>query len=384
MAKIKEGKGITLVALIITIIVLLILATVSIRLIINNGIISKNKQAVDIYVTEEEKEQIQLAYNEYQMKRILDNNAQLTLDSNIATIESKGINGWSIEFIKTKNKYNLSVDGKIDIINSGNENNYEDSNGLFSFYIDGTKYHAARKMNWKRWISSEYNINSFVLNENQICNSSGNKLRLNFDNDEIPYEYYIYCDELVSNKYSYTFSEYVGGASTKYTWDNYYISKVEDSNGNEVTGLNITQETDMTSKLKEKIEEFGWEATLSEERIYESVSNVGEFYDYNLDSEDEKIIPITINGYNDDYGKLTVTLECVQPFLKSEYPPYIAIYTFDDDLSEYATGSYEFNYESSIVQGNIDNNGKLIFELNEDIISKMKDAISIGFAILTR
>lgn len=57
----KDEKGITLVALVITIIVLLILATVSINLIINNGILDKAKLAVAKYSEGEELEQIKLA-----------------------------------------------------------------------------------------------------------------------------------------------------------------------------------------------------------------------------------------------------------------------------------------------------------------------------------
>ena len=67
--KTKEtnSKGITLVALIITIIILLVLATVSINLVINGGILDKSKSAVDKYSDEELMEQIKLAYQEYQI-----------------------------------------------------------------------------------------------------------------------------------------------------------------------------------------------------------------------------------------------------------------------------------------------------------------------------
>lgn len=57
---IKNQKGITLVALIITVIVLLILATVSISLVINSGIISKAEYATDLYAIEQLKEQLYL------------------------------------------------------------------------------------------------------------------------------------------------------------------------------------------------------------------------------------------------------------------------------------------------------------------------------------
>ena len=63
----RKEKGITLVALIITILVLLILAMVSISLVMNGGIIGKSKTAVDKYSQEEVQEQIKLAYSEWQM-----------------------------------------------------------------------------------------------------------------------------------------------------------------------------------------------------------------------------------------------------------------------------------------------------------------------------
>ena len=53
--------GITLVALIITVIILLILATVSIKLIMNEGIIGKAEKGTASYSSEEELEQIKLA-----------------------------------------------------------------------------------------------------------------------------------------------------------------------------------------------------------------------------------------------------------------------------------------------------------------------------------
>ena len=57
----KNKSAITLVALIITIIVLLILATVSISLVINNGVLDKAQHGIDKYSEEEELEQIKLA-----------------------------------------------------------------------------------------------------------------------------------------------------------------------------------------------------------------------------------------------------------------------------------------------------------------------------------
>ena len=58
-------------ALIITVIVLLILAMVSISLIINSGIITKSKTAVDKYSDEQISEQIGLAIQEYKMQQFV-------------------------------------------------------------------------------------------------------------------------------------------------------------------------------------------------------------------------------------------------------------------------------------------------------------------------
>ena len=90
--KTKEinSKGITLVALIITIIVLLILAMVSISLIMNGGIIGKSKSGVDQYSNEEIGEQIKLAYTEHQMSQYTDDQItfQQALDKVFGTNEA--------------------------------------------------------------------------------------------------------------------------------------------------------------------------------------------------------------------------------------------------------------------------------------------------------
>ena len=70
--KLKQTKGITLIALIITIIVLLILAVVSMRLVVNNGILGKAESGVNTYSESETEEKIKLAYSDYQMGKLTD------------------------------------------------------------------------------------------------------------------------------------------------------------------------------------------------------------------------------------------------------------------------------------------------------------------------
>ena len=69
--KLKETKGITLVALIITVIILLILAGVTISLVIGkNGLIAKSKESVEKYKEKEKEEQWQLEDFEAGMEEI--------------------------------------------------------------------------------------------------------------------------------------------------------------------------------------------------------------------------------------------------------------------------------------------------------------------------
>ena len=78
--KLRETKGITLVALIITIIILLILAGVTIGLVIGeNGLIAKSKQSANKYSDESEIERINMIVAEAQTKGYEEgNNGELT------------------------------------------------------------------------------------------------------------------------------------------------------------------------------------------------------------------------------------------------------------------------------------------------------------------
>ena len=117
MNKLKSKSGITLVALIITIIVLLILAMVSIRLVMNGGIIDKSKNAVDKYSNEEIMEQIKLAYQEYQMSQYTDNplTLQQAMDKafgeGVATVSGDATSGWTVT-VKGM-AYPLSANGTV-------------------------------------------------------------------------------------------------------------------------------------------------------------------------------------------------------------------------------------------------------------------------------
>ena len=68
---IKESKGITLIALVITIIILIILAGVSMNLLLgNNGILTKSIEGQELYQKAKHEEEIQFAIFEEETIRI--------------------------------------------------------------------------------------------------------------------------------------------------------------------------------------------------------------------------------------------------------------------------------------------------------------------------
>lgn len=109
-----ESKGITLVALVISIIVLLILSTVSINLIINNGILDKAKLAVDKYSEGEELEQIQLAVLSAQMNKRLTTESLNTELQKIFNNDNVVTEISDYYFYKASKSYRIYKDGKVE------------------------------------------------------------------------------------------------------------------------------------------------------------------------------------------------------------------------------------------------------------------------------
>ena len=120
---VKKEKGITLIALVITIIVLLILATVSISLVINNGILDKAKYGVDTLKSSEEQEKINIALSEYEMNKYLEGIESLkkyliSKFNGEAIIKRSNNQTLNITFINTGNSYIIS-DNDTSIIAAG-------------------------------------------------------------------------------------------------------------------------------------------------------------------------------------------------------------------------------------------------------------------------
>ena len=115
----KKQEGITLVALVITIIILLILAMVSIKIVMDGGLITKASDATIQHTIAAEKEKIQTGNAAYQMALANKENVTKPTIEEEATVTPKG-EDWSVTFTKTNNEYELKKDGTITLTKQGN------------------------------------------------------------------------------------------------------------------------------------------------------------------------------------------------------------------------------------------------------------------------
>ena len=123
-------QGITLIALIITIIVFLILAGVSIRLVINNGILGKSEKAVKAYSESETEEKVKLAYSDYKISKASQENytfeeALKDAGLNVKIISGSEHNGYEMQIELSNGEirtYNIEADGNVYITDTWKDN----------------------------------------------------------------------------------------------------------------------------------------------------------------------------------------------------------------------------------------------------------------------
>lgn len=127
----KDSQGITLIALVITIIVLLILAGISIASITGeNGVLTKANDAKEKSVEGEEKEQIKLAYNaaltekleKEDSSNVTEGELQGELDNLKAEATAQGTNPIKVTFSKTKHIYEVNNKGNVEVSPGSNTN----------------------------------------------------------------------------------------------------------------------------------------------------------------------------------------------------------------------------------------------------------------------
>ena len=121
----KSSKGITLIALVITIIVLLILAGVSIAMLTgDNGILTQASEAKDANIKGQEKEQIRLAMQSKKWRSMADNiertvtaeelQNQLIADgAKNVTVEAGENGNLVVKYADSKNQYTVNQNGEI-------------------------------------------------------------------------------------------------------------------------------------------------------------------------------------------------------------------------------------------------------------------------------
>ena len=118
LLKRNTQNGITLVALVITIIVLLILAMVSIKIAVDGGLTTKAADATKQHTIGAEKEAIQTGYAAYQVDLANKRTATLTIEG--AKEITQLTDGWNIMF-NTGNTYKLELNGTVTLNTKGTE-----------------------------------------------------------------------------------------------------------------------------------------------------------------------------------------------------------------------------------------------------------------------
>lgn len=129
-----KNKGITLIALVITIIILLILAGISIQAIINNNLIQNATTATEIYNKEQAKEKLIQTLNSLAISKYRDKNYN---DKEYIDNQIKK-DGMSIDSddIVTVNKYKFKIDReKLEIIEKAGKEELSDFEKLQSSYV---------------------------------------------------------------------------------------------------------------------------------------------------------------------------------------------------------------------------------------------------------
>ena len=185
-----SNKGITLIALVITIIVLLILAGVSIAMLTGeNGVLTKATEAKEQTEVAQEKEEIQMAYaasKANKVDQVADDVTASELQGELTKLNSLGTADDS-EGLKVSypNGHVYTIDqetGKI----TGTEEVEESS--LITFTINfydffgtltqETVCKAEEGMTWEEWVNSEYNNINCYIKDNYIY--TGNSIGHNY------------------------------------------------------------------------------------------------------------------------------------------------------------------------------------------------------------
>ena len=120
----KLNEGITLIALVVTIVILLILAGVSISMLAGeDGIITQSKKAKDATIIGEEMEQVKMAYDSAKIRMLEGDVTEEALREELddilgdrdkpdyekqTVVSSNGLNDFNVLFKKTEHNFNVN------------------------------------------------------------------------------------------------------------------------------------------------------------------------------------------------------------------------------------------------------------------------------------
>lgn len=259
MKKTKEMKGITLVALVITVIILLILATISIQTLTNTGLFRKAKEATKKYSEAEEKEKIQMELYYAQINKstngtstnqigeqLYDKNVENGSKWHIIVInDSKKIYGTGWTYIPRGSKISDTKTNETWLINNSSQEMIKLEDGTFTdlsyktavgttdgliFNLDPSVIENATKENINEKLGSNVELMNFDWNKD----SGLTKKSFNFDgvNDYIKIKYDNEEEKNILAQNGFTFEfygTYNGGTS--------YNEKNEVVDNNEYKGL---------------------------------------------------------------------------------------------------------------------------------------------------
>ena len=255
MKKTKEMKGITLVALVITVIILLILATISIQTLTNTGLFGKAKEATKKYSETEEKEKIQMELYYAQINKstngtstnqigeqLYDKNVENGSKWHIIVInDSKKIYGTGWTYIPRGSKISDTKTNETWLINNSSQEMIKLEDGTFTdlsyktavgttdgliFNLDPSVIENATKENINEKLGSNVELMNFDWNKD----SGLTKKSFNFDgvNDYIKIKYDNEEEKNILAQNGFTFEFYgTYNGGTSYNEKN----EVVDNNG---------------------------------------------------------------------------------------------------------------------------------------------------------
>lgn len=119
---INNRNGITLVAVIITIIVMLILAGVTVKIATSGGLIEVTQNATNQFTEEQEKEKVREGYLAYKNLKVVDDEATLTVED-ASSVTGNATKGWVVTFESENGNrmYKITKDGKVSNYDPENE-----------------------------------------------------------------------------------------------------------------------------------------------------------------------------------------------------------------------------------------------------------------------